>query len=270
MLLKHKHAVIYGAAGSMGSAVARAFAKEGATVFCTGRTGSSIEKLVNEINNTGGKAAAVVVDAMNEKGVNDHLDDVIQQAGCIDISFNAIGISNKQGIALTKMSLNEFVDPVEMTMRTQFITATAAGRAMMKKGSGVILTLTATPGGVGYPMVGGFGPACAALENFSMHLAVELGVYGIRVVNIRSGGSPDSRPFREAIETNPEVMDVVLGKMKADTMLKQLPLMADIANIAVFLASDMAAKITGVTIDATAGTTAGIYYRTSGKDFSAA
>ena len=65
-------------------------------------------------------------------------------------------------------------------------------------------------------------------------------------------------------------MDVVLGKMKADTMLKQLPLMADIANIAVFLASDMAAKITGVTIDATAGTTAGINYRTSGKDFNAA
>ena len=109
MLLKHKHAVIYGAAGSMGNAVARAFAKEGATVFCTGRTGSSIEKLVNEINNTGGKATAVVVDAMNEKGVNDHLNDVIQQSGGIDISFNAIGICNKQGIALTKMSLNEFV-----------------------------------------------------------------------------------------------------------------------------------------------------------------
>jgi len=98
--------------------------------------------------------------------VNAHLYDVIQQSGGIDISFNAIGISNKQGIVLTKMSLNEFVDPVEMTMRTQFITATAAGRAMIKKGSGVILTLTATPGGIGYPMVGGFGPACAALEIF--------------------------------------------------------------------------------------------------------
>jgi len=267
MLLKDKNAIIYGASGSMGGAVARAFAKEGATVFCTGRTGSSINKLVVEINNSDGKAIAAVIDAMNEKEVNDHLDDVMQQSGGIDISFNATGINNKQGIVLTKMPLNEFIDPVEMTMRTQFITATAAARAMMKKKSGVILTLTATPGGVGHPMVGGFGPACAALENFSMHLAVELGVYGIRVVNIRSGGSPDSRPFREAMETNPEVMDVVLGKMRADTMLKRQPLMADIANIAVFLASDMAATITGVTIDATAGTTAGINYRTSEKDF---
>jgi NAD(P)-dependent dehydrogenase (short-subunit alcohol dehydrogenase family) len=267
MLLKYKHAVVYGAAGSMGGAVARAFAKEGAIVFCTGRTKATIEKLADKINNAGGKAIAGVVDAMNEKEVNAHLDDVIQQSGGIDISFNAIGISNKQGIVLTKMSLNEFVDPVEMTMRTQFITATAAGRAMMNKSSGVILTLTATPGGIGYPMVGGFGPACAALENFSMHLAVELGVYGIRVVNIRSGGSPDSRPFREAMETNPEIMDVVLGKMRADTMLKRQPPMADIANIAVFLASDMAATITGVTIDATAGTTTGINYRTSEKDF---
>jgi len=267
MLLKDKNAIIYGASGSMGGAVARAFAKEGATVFCTGRTGFSINKLVVEINNSDGKAIAAVIDAMNEKEVNDHLDDVMQQSGGIDISFNATGINNKQGIVLTKMPLNEFIDPVEMTMRTQFITATAAARAMMKKKSGVILTLTATPGGLGYPMVGGFGPACAALENFSMHLAVELGVYGIRVVNIRSGGSPDSRPFREAMETNPEVMDVVLGKMRADTMLKRQPLMADIANIAVFLASDMAATITGVTIDATAGTTAGINYRTSEKDF---
>ena len=269
MLLKHKRAVVYGATGSMGGAVARVFAKEGAIVFCTGRTRASINKLASEINNAGGKAFAAVVDAMNEKEVNDHLDDVMQQSGGIDVSFNAIGISNKQGIVLTKMSTNEFVDPVEMTMRTQFITAIAAARAMMKKGSGVILTLTATPGGIGYPMVGGFGPACAALENFSMHLAVELGVYGIRVVNIRSGGSPDSRPFREAKETNPEVMDAALGKMRADTMLKRQPSIADIANIAVFLASDMAATITGVTIDATAGTTAGINYRTSEKDFEA-
>ena len=88
-------------------------------------------------------------------------------------------------------------------------------------------------------------------------------------MNIRSGGSPDSRPFREAKEANPEVMDAALGKMRADTMLKRQPSMADIANIAVFLASDMAATITGVTIDATAGTTAGINYRTSEKDFEA-
>ena len=267
MLLKNKHAVIYGAAGSIGGAVTRAFAREGATVFITGRTRDKLEKLAHEINSAGGKAVVDVVDAMNIKEVNNHLEGVVNNAGKIDISFNAIEIENKQDIALTEMSPHDFVSPVEKTMQTHFITFTAAGRAMMKTGSGVILSLTATPGGVGYPMVGGFGPACAALENFSRNLAVELGVHGVRVVNIRSASSPDSRPFKEAMAAQPEIFKSEISRMEADTMIKELPLIADIANIAVFLASDMAAKITGVTIDATVGTTAGLNYRTSERDF---
>jgi enoyl-[acyl-carrier-protein] reductase (NADH) len=132
---------------------------------------------------------------------------------------------------------------------------------MMKQGSGIILTLTATPGGIGYPYTGGFAPTCAAVEALSRNLAAELGPYSVRVVNIRSGGSPDSRVFKEAIDSNPEAMKTVLQSMEKDTMLKKLPLMADIANVAVFLASDLSGKITGVTIDVTAGTTAGLNYR---------
>lgn len=263
MLLKNKAAVIYGAAGSMGSVITKAFAKEGATVFITGRTKGKLERLAKEINDAGGKAFVSVVDAMNETEVNNHLNEVLKRVQQIDISFNIIGIENKQGVLLTEMSVEEFVQPIEQTMRTQFITATAAVNVMKQKNSGVILLLTATPGGVGYPNVGGFGPACAALENFMNHLAVEFGVYGIRAVNIRSGGSPDSKPFREFFEKDPESYNVVIDRMKADTMLKELPSRNDIANIAVFLASDMASKITGVTIDATVGTTAGLNYRTS-------
>ena len=263
MLLKNKHAIIYGAAGSIGRVISRAFAKQGATVYVTGRSMDKLEKLANEINAADGRALAAVVDAMDIDAVNNHMDKVISEAGKIDVSFNLIEIENKQNIALTDISPQDFVSPVQKTMHTQLVTCAAAGRAMMKTGSGVILTLTATPGGVGYPMVSGFGPACAALENFSRNLALELGVYGVRVVNIRSGGSPDSRPFKEAIATQPEIMKSVIGKMKSDTMLKDLPLVADIANIAVFLASDMAAKITGVTIDATVGTTGGLNYRTT-------
>ena len=132
---------------------------------------------------------------------------------------------------------------------------------MMKQGSGVILSLTATPGGIGYPYTGGFAPTCCAIECFSKNLASELGPYGVRVVNIRSGGSPDSRIFREAIDNHPEELKTVLQKMKEDTMLKSLPLMADIASVAVFLASDMAGMITGVTIDVTCGTTAALNYK---------
>jgi len=263
MLLKNKTAVIYGAAGSMGSIITKAFAKEGAIVFITGRTKDKLEKLGKEINDAGGKAFVSIVDAMNKTEVSNHLNEVLKQVPQIDISFNIIGIENKQGVLLTQMSVDEFVQPIEQTLRTQFITATAAVNVMKQKSSGVVLSLSATPGGVGYPNVGGFGPACAALENFINHLAVEFGVYGIRAVNIRSGGSPDSKPFREFFENDPVLYNEVMHGMKADTMLKELPSRNDIANIAVFLASDMASKITGVTIDATAGTTVGLNYRTS-------
>ena len=117
-----------------------------------------------------------------------------------------------------------------------------------------------SPHGI-YPYTGGFAPACAAIETFSKNLAAELGVYGIRVVNIRSGGSPDSRIFREFLEQHPNDAGTVIGKMEDDTMLKKMPLMEDIANTAVFLASDLAGKITGVTIDVTSGTTAGLNYK---------
>ena len=161
------------------------------------------------------------------------------------------------------MKVADFIRPVTIAMQTQFLTATAAGKAMMRKGSGVILSLTATPGGIGYPNVGGFGPACCAIESFSRDLASELGPYGIRVVNIRSAGSPDSRVFREAIEKGGKEVGEIIKSMENDTMLKSLPRMDDIANTAVFLASSMAGKITGVTVDVTCGTTNGLNYKAS-------
>ena len=137
----------------------------------------------------------------------------------------------------------------------------------MKQGSGVILSLTATPGGIGYPLVGGFGPACCAMEGCSRNLASELGPYGVRVVNMRSAGSPDTRVFKEVIDTGSEEVMNVIRKMEEDTMLKKLPLMNDIANVAVFLASDMSSMITGVTVDVTCGTTNGLNYKAAVMHF---
>lgn len=261
MLLKNKTSVIYGAGGSMGGAVARAFAREGAKIYLTGRSAAPLKKVAGEIIASGGQATAATVDAMDQKEVQRHLEKVVRERGAIDISFNAIGIDDRQGIALTAMSLEDFIRPVNIAMQTQFITATAAAKVMTHRGAGVILSLTATPGGIGYAMIGGFGPACAAIESFSRNLAAEVGVHGVRVINMRSAGSPDSRPFKEAMANDSGKAGAFIQKIKDDTMLKDLPAMADIANIAVFLASDMAATITGVTIDATAGTTTALNYK---------
>jgi NAD(P)-dependent dehydrogenase (short-subunit alcohol dehydrogenase family) len=166
-----------------------------------------------------------------------------------------------QGVPLTEISVADFIAPVNMALQSRFITAIAAVKVMMRQRSGVILNLTATPGGIGYPYTGGFAPTCAAIESLSRNLAAEFGAYGIRSVNIRSAGSPDSKVFADTIAAKPELMKSILSSMEADTMLKKLPLMSDIANTAVFLVSDQAQMITGVTIDVTAGTTAGLNYR---------
>jgi len=261
MLLKNKNAVIYGAGGSLGGTVAKALAAAGATVFLTGRNIASVQKIADEIIAAGGNVDVAEVDGMDEVAINRHLDKVINKTGFVDISFNAVGIDVVQGVALATMKMADFVSPVTNTLQTRFLTATAAARLMMKQGSGVILSLTATPGGIGYPFTAGFAAACSAVESFSRNLAAETGVYGIRVVNIRSGGSPDSKVFKDAIDDRPDVMAAVLHQMENDTMLKRLPQMAEIANAAVFLASDMAGGITGVTVDVTCGTTAGLNYR---------
>ena len=259
--LQNKNAVIYGAGGSLGGAVSKALAEAGANVYLTGRNINSVQKVADEILRSGRKAEADVVDALDENEVNKHIEKVAKKAGTVDISFNAVGDDIVMNIPLVDISVADFVSPITMTMQTRFLTAKAAARIMMKQKSGVILTLTATPGGIGYPYCGGFPPACCAVENFSKNLAIELGIYGIRVINMRSAGSPDSKIFKDAIDTRPEVMAPILKQMEADTILKKLPLMADIANLAVFLSSDLAGKITGVTVDVSCGTTAGLNYR---------
>src|SRR5829696_5421300 len=96
MLLEHKVAVIYGAGGSIGGAVARAFAREGANVFLAGRTKANLNTHAEAIRSHGGTAEAAVVDALDQRAVDAYVDKVAEQAGWIDISFNLIGIGDVQ------------------------------------------------------------------------------------------------------------------------------------------------------------------------------
>ncbi|MET0635662.1 MAG: SDR family oxidoreductase [Chitinophagaceae bacterium] len=265
-MLKGKSAVIYGVSDSMGGAIAKAFAAQGAALYLTALDIEKAQKIANEIKAAGGIALAAQVDALDPEAVKRHLDHLIAKGNHLDISFNLIDVKATQNIPLIEMELSDFLRPVEIAMKTQFITATAAGRIMKKQGYGTIISLTATPGGIGYPMVGGFGPACTAMEAFTSGLASEIGPYGVRVVTIRSAGSPDSKAFKEALKNGNPDMAGIMERMKADTMLKTMPMMKDIANTAVFLASDMAGMITGVVIDVTAGTTAALNHRVPPAD----
>jgi NAD(P)-dependent dehydrogenase (short-subunit alcohol dehydrogenase family) len=260
-VLEGRNAVIYGGGGSLGSAIAQAFAHAGAHVFVTGRHLARVTPVVDAIIAAGGRAEPLTVDATNGSEVDSLVERITRTAGTLDVSMCLIDYQVVQGLPLVAMALDDFIRPVTIAMRSHFLTATAAGKVMMQQRSGVILSLTATPGGIGYPFTAGFAPACAAIECFSRNLASELGTHGVRVANIRSGGSPDSKYFKDARDRDPKGMETILHGMEDDTMLKRLPLMADIANTAVFLASDAARSITGVTVDVTAGTTVGLNQR---------
>lgn len=257
MLLENKHAVIYGAGGAIGTAVAHAFAREGARVFLAGRTLAPLEALAQEITQAGGVAEAALVDALDEEAVERHLTAVVQSTGRLDISFNAISIPYQQGDPLTEMSVAEFTQPIADAMKTQFLTTRAAARQMRSQGAGVILALTATPGHLAVANSGNFGVACAAIEGLCRQLAADHGPFGVRVVCLRSAGSPDgavvSEVMRELGELEGITREAFVARLAARTMLKRLPRLAEVADAATLLASDRAGVMTGMVANVTCG-----------------
>jgi len=255
-LLSGKRAVIYGAAGAIGSAVARAYAREGARLFLAGRTADKVVALANELAKSGATVTAAGVDALDPAAVEKHLEDVVRDAGGIDVSFNLIQIGGEQGKPLSAMTREAFSLPIENAMRTHFITATAAARHMDKSG-GVILALTAVVARKPYPGSGGFGVACASIEGLWRQLASELGPSGIRLVTLRSEGSPDAPGVAFAISEHAKAAGVTPEAFEArvaqNTMLKRMPKMAEIANAAVLAASDFANSMTATVLNCTCG-----------------
>ena len=163
MLLEDKNTIVYGGGGSVGGAVTRAFAGEGAKVFLAGRTQATVEVVAQEIRSAGGMAETAQVDALDEKAVEEHADAVAEEAGGIDISFNAIFNDDVQGKPLAEMPFEHFARPITKAMRNQFLTARAVARHMVEQGSGVILTITGSYREA-FPSIGGTVVAWAAIE----------------------------------------------------------------------------------------------------------
>jgi NAD(P)-dependent dehydrogenase (short-subunit alcohol dehydrogenase family) len=256
MLLENKNALVYGAGGAVGSAVARAFAAEGAKVFLAGRTLAKVQLVAAEIAATGGVADTAQVDALDEEAIERHVDSVVQKAGDISILFDAIGMEDIQGTLLVDMPLEDFMRPVIIAAKTKFLTARAVARRMARKGSGVILTITAGPPEA-IPYIGGFGPACGAIEGLWRGLAAELGPRGVRVICLRSAGSPDTPDVQRTFEVHAKANGVTLKDFLAGvgggTLLRRLPAVAEVANVAAMLASDRASAMTGTFVSVTCG-----------------
>jgi len=257
MLLKDKTAIIYGGGGSVGGAVARAFAREGARLFLAGRTVAKLEAVAAEIRAGGGQAEAAIVDALDQEAVQAHLATVAEKGGPVKLMFNAIDWGDTQGEALIDMQLERFFAPISTALQAWFVTGTAAARHMSQHGGGTIIGITANAGREPYAMVGGFGVACAAVEHFLRQLAVETGPAGVRVCFVRSAGSPDASGVREAFKLRAAEAGISFDEVMRDagsgSPLRRLPWLAEVADAAVLLASDYARGMTATLANVTCG-----------------
>jgi NAD(P)-dependent dehydrogenase (short-subunit alcohol dehydrogenase family) len=255
MLLDDKVAVIYGAAGGIGSAVARAFAAEGARVFLTGHRLAPVEGVANEI----AAAGAAEVDALDEQAVGEHLRSVIEEAGRVDISFNAIGIPDTKllGVPLAELDLEQFALPIATYATSYFLTARLAARHMVPRRSGVIMRVTAVHSRTGIPLVGGYGPAMAAMEALTRGLSAELAPQGVRVVGLRPQAMPETDTIREAFEPRAEASGMTWEQwqemLASRNHARRLMSLEELANVAVFIASDKAGGMTGTIVNLTMG-----------------
>lgn len=259
MMLKDKVAVIYGAGGAIGGAVARAFGHEGAELYLTGRDLGSVDVVAKEIHGAGGFAQAAEVDALDEPAVDQHLQSVTDQAGRIDVSFNAVGIPNANilGVPLVELDVEQFALPITSYANSYFLTARLAARRMVPNGSGAIMTVSTLHSRTGLTLVGGFGPAMAAKEALTRDLSAELAPHGIRVVGLRPQAMPETRTIREAFEPRARASGMTWDQwqelLASRTHPRRLMTLEEMANLAAFLASDQASGLTGTTVNLTMG-----------------
>jgi NAD(P)-dependent dehydrogenase (short-subunit alcohol dehydrogenase family) len=255
-LLDGKTAIIYGAGGSIGGAVARRFAAEGAQVFLVGRTRDSLEAVAKDIEAAGGSADVAVFDALDESAVEEHAAAVVERTGRIDVSLNLIQRGDVQGVPLVHMSADDLLRAVDNGLRSSFLTARAAARRMIDQGSGVVLHLNSASGDGAMPGMGSTGPADAATESFMRYLAAEVGQFGVRVCGIWTAGVAETLTKEKLAGVSgpnapePRTAEEMIASMAA---LRRVPTLADVSGTATFLASDLAAGITGTMTNVTCG-----------------
>jgi 3-oxoacyl-[acyl-carrier protein] reductase len=245
MLLENKSAVIYGASGAVGGAMARAFAAEGARVFLAARTPDKLEAVAEEIRDAGGQAETAVVDALDEAAVNDHTDAVAAKAGSLDISVNVIAHDDIFA-PLADIPVSDYVQSMSKLVATHLLTNKAAARHMVRQGSGVILHFGGSDSANALPGLGTVQVGYDTIEALRRQWACELGPHGVRVLSLRTGG------IAESIPDSPETL-APKQQLVDNTLLKRAATLADVGRVAAFVASDHARTMTSTQVNISCG-----------------
>ena len=255
-ILQGKRAVVFGAGSSIGAAVAREFAAEGAEVYLSGRNKPNVEEVKRAIEGAGGKVHTSIVDALDDKAVGKYLEEVVAKAGRVDIEFNTVGPlasdygSGKQAVDLT---IDEYMVALSTIAKSRIITARNAARQMIKQGSGVIIGITGSPARGHVAGATSIGTTFGAIETFLENLAFELGPKGVRVVCLRITANADSTAIRataRALNVPEEQWTSGLANMN---FLKTPMKVSDTAKAAALIASDRFRMLTGTVVNCSAG-----------------
>lgn len=240
MDLKNKVAIITGSRRGIGKAIALAFAKAGANVVVSDINLDDCNKVVEKIKAIGKKGLAVKADVSNPEDVSKMINLTTEKFGKVNILVNNAGIYMQK--SLTDVTEQDFDRILDINLKGVFLCSKAAVPEMIKQGKGKIINITSIAGQVGFANSSAYCASKGAIINITRELALELAQYKINVNAIGPG----------VIETD-MTKDLLEDKAIKETLLANIPLNRigepeDIANAALFLASDNSDYITGITL----------------------
>lgn len=240
MKLANKVAIVTGAGGGIGRAIAIRFAEEGASLVLNDIYLEGLKKVATEVRDMGGEVKAVRSDVTNGQEVKQMIRAALDEFGRIDILANVAGgtARGKKRGYFHEVSEDAWNSVIDLNLRGTLMCCHAVIKPMMKNRSGKIINIGSVAGMIGSSMaMADYSAAKAGVIGFTKALAKELGAYGINVNCVSPGPIGTPHFFTLDQET--------IKRLKSFTYLKRLGKPEEVANVVVFLASDEASYITG-------------------------
>ncbi|MDR9803520.1 SDR family oxidoreductase [Rhizobium hidalgonense] len=247
-LLNDKVAIITGASSGIGRAAAKLFARQGAKLVVTARRQEALDAVVAEIEAEGGQAVAISGDVRDEALQARLTDTAVSRFGRLDIAFNNAGSVGEMG-PVAGLSVEGWRETIETNLTAAFLGAKHQSAAMGEGGGSLIFTSTFVGHTAGMPGMAAYAASKAGLIGFVQVLAAELGRQNIRVNALLPGGTDTPASITNAPGATPDLLAFVEGLHA----LKRMAQPEEIANAALFLASDMASFVTGTAMLADGG-----------------
>jgi NAD(P)-dependent dehydrogenase (short-subunit alcohol dehydrogenase family) len=256
MELADRVAIITGGGYGIGREIALAYAKAGASVVIAARSVGPLDLTRVDIEKIGGRVLVVPSDVSKEADCARMVEQTISTFNHLDILVNNAGIA---GVTkrITEMTLAEWQEVIDINLTGAWLASRTAVPAMLKQGSGNILMISSGAGRRGYPLRAPYAASKWAMIGLTQTLAGELGTSGIRVNCICPGAIAGDR-IERVIRARAEAMNLPYEQVKAAftamAAMNRMATEAEVARVAVFLASDAASAVTGQTINVDAGT----------------